>query len=55
VCGDNDADGTGQRAAYTLASRLATRLPLEVRIPDETDIKPFPARRTTDGLFLRLL
>lgn len=37
VCGDNDADGTGQRAAYTLASRLATRLPLEVRIPDETD------------------
>jgi putative DNA primase/helicase len=37
VCGDNDADGTGQRAAYTLAARLATRLPLEVRIPDEVD------------------
>jgi putative DNA primase/helicase len=33
ICGDNDADGTGQRAAYTLASRLATRLALEVRIP----------------------
>jgi putative DNA primase/helicase len=37
VCGDNDADGTGQRAAYTLASRLATCLPLEVRIPDEAN------------------
>lgn len=37
VCGDNDADGTGQRAAYALASRLAARLPLEVRIPDLAD------------------
>lgn len=35
VCGDNDADGTGQRAAYTLAARLATRLSLEVRIPEK--------------------
>lgn len=37
ICGDNDADGTGQRAAYTLASRLATRLSLDVRIPDNAD------------------
>jgi putative DNA primase/helicase len=38
VCGDNDADGIGQRAAYTLAAQLATRLALEVRIPDQADI-----------------
>jgi putative DNA primase/helicase len=37
ICGDNDADGTGQRAAYALASRLQGRLPLEVRIPDQPD------------------
>jgi len=38
IYGDNDADGTGQCAAYTLASRLATtRLALEVRIPDQVD------------------
>lgn len=35
ICGDNDADGTGQRAAYTLAARLATRLTLEVCIPHQ--------------------
>jgi putative DNA primase/helicase len=37
VCADNDADGTGQRAACALASRLRDRLPLEVRIPDQAD------------------
>lgn len=35
ICGDNDANGTGQRAAYALASRLVTRLAREVRIPDQ--------------------
>jgi putative DNA primase/helicase len=35
VCGDNDADGIGQRAAYTLATRLATRLALAVLIPGQ--------------------
>jgi putative DNA primase/helicase len=37
VCGDNDSHGTGQAAAYTLASRLAARLQVEVRIPDRVD------------------
>jgi putative DNA primase/helicase len=37
VCADHDADGTGQRAADALASRLTPRLPVEVRIPDIAD------------------
>lgn len=37
VCGDNDANTTGQRAAYALASRLAHRITVEVRIPDQID------------------
>jgi putative DNA primase/helicase len=37
VCADNDASATGQRAAYTLASRLSTHLTIEIRIPDQPD------------------
>ncbi|WP_315729128.1 toprim domain-containing protein [Bradyrhizobium sp. SZCCHNS2015] len=35
IFGDHDAHGAGQRAAYALAARLAGRLEIEVRIPDE--------------------
>ncbi len=35
VCGDNDANGAGQRAAHALASKLAAQLQVEVRIPDQ--------------------
>ncbi len=50
VCGDNDAHGTGQRAAYTFASRSATRLPLEVRIPREADTNWNDVRRHAEPL-----
>lgn len=36
IFGDNDAAGAGQRAAFALAARLAPRMRVEVRIPDET-------------------
>jgi putative DNA primase/helicase len=34
IFGDNDVNGAGQKAAYTLASRLAGRMSVEVKIPD---------------------
>jgi putative DNA primase/helicase len=34
VFGDNDTNGTGQRAAYALAARMSGRIAVEVRIPD---------------------
>lgn len=37
VFGDNNSNGTGQRAAYALASRLSGRLEIEVRIPEKPD------------------
>lgn len=37
VFGDNDTNGTGQRAAYALAARLSGRLMIEVRIPEKPD------------------
>jgi putative DNA primase/helicase len=36
IFGDNDANGAGQRAAYALASRLAPKMKIEVRIPEST-------------------
>jgi len=35
IFGDNDVAGAGQRAAFALAARLAPRMRVEVRIPDE--------------------
>jgi putative DNA primase/helicase len=37
IFGDNDANGTGQKAAYTLAARLADRIKVDIRIPDQPD------------------
>jgi putative DNA primase/helicase len=37
ICGDNDSNGAGQRAAYALASRFVTHMQVEVRIPDQAD------------------
>jgi putative DNA primase/helicase len=37
IFGDNDPNGVGQGAAYALASRMASRMSIEVRIPQETD------------------
>jgi putative DNA primase/helicase len=37
IFGDNDANGAGQKAAYGLASRLAPRIGVELKIPLETD------------------
>jgi putative DNA primase/helicase len=34
VFGDNDVNGTGQRASYALASRLSGRFEIDVRIPE---------------------
>ncbi|WBL82305.1 toprim domain-containing protein [Bradyrhizobium xenonodulans] len=36
IFGDHDANGTGQRAAYALASRMAGRVEIDVRLPPET-------------------
>jgi putative DNA primase/helicase len=37
VRADHDIDGTGQRAAYALASSLTPRLTVDVRIHDNAD------------------
>jgi putative DNA primase/helicase len=37
IFGDNDQNGTGQRAAYALAARLSGRLQLEIKIPEKPD------------------
>jgi putative DNA primase/helicase len=34
VFGDHDPNGAGQKAAYTLQTRLADRITIEVQIPD---------------------
>ena len=34
ICGDNDTNHVGQTAAHALAARLASRMTVEVRIPD---------------------
>jgi putative DNA primase/helicase len=34
IFGDSDTNGAGQRAAYALAARLASRIKVEVKIPD---------------------
>jgi putative DNA primase/helicase len=37
IFGDNDQNGTGQRAAYALAARLSGRIQLEIKIPEKSD------------------
>jgi putative DNA primase/helicase len=37
IFGDNDQNGVGQRAAYGLAARLAGKVQVDVRIPEQTD------------------
>jgi putative DNA primase/helicase len=37
IFGDNDANGAGQRAAYAADSRLSGRMPVEIKIPPESD------------------
>jgi putative DNA primase/helicase len=37
IFGDNDENGRGQRAAYTLAARLSGRVEVEIRIPEQSD------------------
>jgi putative DNA primase/helicase len=37
IFGDNDENGRGQRAAYTLAARLSGHVEVEIRIPDKSD------------------
>jgi putative DNA primase/helicase len=37
VFGDHDANGVGQESAYLLAARLASKLAIEVRIPERAD------------------
>ena len=34
IFGDNDRNGVGQKAAYALASRLTSKMRVEVRIPN---------------------
>jgi putative DNA primase/helicase len=43
IFGDNDANGAGQKAAHWLASRLASCMQIEVRIPDR-----IPEKSKTD-------
>jgi putative DNA primase/helicase len=43
IFGDNDANGAGQKAAHWLASRLASSMQIEVRIPDR-----IPEKSKTD-------
>jgi putative DNA primase/helicase len=37
IFGDNDANGRGQRAAYTLAARLSGKVEVEIRMPEQSD------------------
>ena len=36
IFGDNDENGRGQRAAYTLAARLSGRVEVEIRMPEQS-------------------
>jgi putative DNA primase/helicase len=37
IFADNDSNGAGQRAAYSIAARLSGRIEVEVRIPETSD------------------
>jgi putative DNA primase/helicase len=37
IFGDNDENGRGQRAAYTLAARISGQVEVEIRIPEKSD------------------
>jgi putative DNA primase/helicase len=47
--GDNDASGVGQRAAYALASRLAPKMRVDVKTPDEPNTDWNDVLRATAG------
>jgi putative DNA primase/helicase len=37
IFGDNDENGRGQRAAYTLAARMSGRVAVEIKIPEKSN------------------
>jgi putative DNA primase/helicase len=49
IFGDNDAGGVGQGAAYALASRLAARLQVDVKLPRHVDTDWNDVLLTGDG------